>query len=219
MRTFELRRTRLATALAAGGVAAIVALVGASPAAAAPPEGTVVIGSEISTGVGGGASGAASPVFVITGDLHTSVPVGESRTITVTPGSYTMRVQRAFGWELTAISCDDPSGGFDAASGTASFSVADGDTVNCTLRHLPTTTSSTSGGGSDPDDSVASESGSSSGGSTEAVVQSASATRSQSESVALPVTGDGGREPFLVAAFYLVAFGLGLLFIPQRSRG
>ena len=58
---------------------------------------------------------------------------GETASVDVESGSYTVTETVAAGWELQDISCDDPEADIHLADGAATVYVADGATVKCTF--------------------------------------------------------------------------------------
>jgi len=72
--------------------------------------------------------------FAFTGDLTDSLADGESSTITVPMGTYSVVEGTVAGWTLTDISCTDPVGGNssgDVDTSTATIDLAPGEDVTC----------------------------------------------------------------------------------------
>jgi hypothetical protein len=63
---------------------------------------------------------------------------GDSSTIEVEPGTYTMREKFDHAWDLTSIVCDGGDPAIDLAGGTATVTVGDGDHVTCTYTNTVT---------------------------------------------------------------------------------
>lgn len=69
--------------------------------------------------------------FDFTGDLESSLSDGESDFADVDAGTYTVTEAAGDGWTLAAIACDDEDSSGDLGSSTATFEVAEGETVTC----------------------------------------------------------------------------------------
>ena len=74
-------------------------------------------------------------IFTFSGDASGSIGDGQELVEPVLPGSYSSTETVPNGWNLTDITCDDPTGDSsgDTATGTATFNVAAGETVRCTF--------------------------------------------------------------------------------------
>ncbi|HEY6854273.1 MAG TPA: hypothetical protein VI139_08495, partial [Gemmatimonadales bacterium] len=79
----------------------------------------------------------ADGVFGFTGsesfDVTTSGGTGQKVFSPVGPGSYTVTESAAAGWDLTSLSCTDPSSDTSVAGATASIKLAAGENVTCTF--------------------------------------------------------------------------------------
>lgn len=97
--------------------------------------------------------------FSFTDDITASLGDGESETVSVAPGSYTVTEGADAAYDLTSIVCDDGDSTSDINTRTATFNVAAGENVTCTFTNseLPTltlvkTVENDNGGTADADD-------------------------------------------------------------------
>jgi prealbumin domain-containing protein len=81
----------------------------------------------------------APTTFPFTGDAAGTIGNGQSITVgNLLPGTYHSTEQVPFGWQLTALSCDDSDSTGDLGSATATFQLAAGETVTCTFTDTST---------------------------------------------------------------------------------
>ena len=75
----------------------------------------------------------STETFDFTGDLPATLGDGQTAVLDVDAGTYTATEVAEEGWLLTGISCDDSDSSGDKDSATATFVVAEGETVKCTF--------------------------------------------------------------------------------------
>ena len=75
----------------------------------------------------------STETFEFTGDLPATLGDGQTAVLDVDAGTYTATEVAEEGWLLTGISCDDSDSTGDQSSATATFEVAEGETVKCTF--------------------------------------------------------------------------------------
>ena len=87
--------------------------------------------------------------FGFTGDLTSTLGDGGTDGKAVDPGTYHVTESAKTGWDLTDITCTDPTNDSSGvlATGIATFNVAPGETVHCTFTNTKETTPGGGGGG------------------------------------------------------------------------
>lgn len=80
----------------------------------------------------------APTTFTFAGDPSGTIVDGQTISEQVPAGTYTSTEQVPVGWQLTSISCNDPSSSGNVSTAAATFHVSSGQTVMCTFTDTST---------------------------------------------------------------------------------